>query len=593
MEPVGTRRVSRRQLVKTIGLLLGGASLGSLAACAPSTPPAPAPTSAPAATSAPAPTAAPAAPTAAAAPAKPAAAATTAPAPTAAAAPAPTAAPAAQGGPIRRGGTLTVAVTEDVSSIDPHKVTNLGDGIMGPLLGQPLVGGDPTDQMEPVLAEKVSTPDNGRTWVFNLRQGVKFHNGEELTADIVKLNFDYIMDEKSGSRAGPIFRARGVQPAAVDKYTFQLKLSSGFGSFLSQLTQNAWVTILAPESYKPDGSVEKPIGTGPFVFDSWKPGSELRFKRFDSYWQMGEDGKALPYVDELVLKIVPDATVRLSALRAREVDLMTHAPLDEAKTWIDGRPPAGIAFHKYFYNYSDYMTLTARQGPFKDVRLRQAVKYAVNRQELSEAVHSGLAELHNQPFKRSSRWYMDVPFSEPDPQKARDLMREAGVASGVDVTYIVWAPQYEKIAQVLQAQLSQVGFRLKLEKSDFAAWNKRRMELDTDMTQSPLGTLFHPDQPYQFLASDNPSIWIRGGLDDPERDKLITAGRDEVDYEKSKAIYRQLVGMIEEQAAPIYLMNPPIVHAFRENVKGYQPIDQGVMALAATNGIHKAWLAPQ
>jgi len=565
---------SRRRFLAGLAAAGVSTSLGVMAACAPSAPSTAAPTGTlptPAATAAPA----------------------VAAKPTAAAQPAPTQAPAqpAVAGGIRRGGMLTVAVTEDISSPDPAKVTSLGDGIMGPLLGQPLIGGDPKDEMTPVLAEKFETPDGGKTWIFHLRKGVTFHNGRELTADIVKWNFDRLMDEKNGARVGPIFKERGVTASVVDPSTFQVQITSGYGSFPSQLTQNAWVAILAPESIKADGTFDKPIGTGPFVFESWKPGSELRFSRFDKYWQMGDDGKTLPYVDGLTLKVVTDPTVRLSALRAQEVHMITHASLDDASDWIANKPPDGLAFHKYFYNYSDTFHMNARKPPFQDKRVRQAAMSAVDREELSASVYAGLAELHNQPFKHSSRWSMDVAVGKPDLNRAKDLMEQAGLSGGVDVTYLVWAPQYEKIAEVIQAQLSRAGFRVKLDKMDFGSWNKRRMALDFDITQNPQGTLFHPDQPYQFLASTNPAAWARAGLDDPARDTLIASGRNEVEYDKSKAIYTQLVQMIEDGAAPVYLMNPPIVHAFRESLRGYEPIDQGIMALAATNGLHKAWLA--
>jgi peptide/nickel transport system substrate-binding protein len=480
-----------------------------------------------------------------------------------------------------------------VASIDPAKATSLGDGMMGPLLGQPLIGGDPKDEMAPVLAEKFETPDGGKTWIFHVRKGVTFHNGRELTADVVKSNFDRMADEKSGARLAPIFKDRGVTTKVVDPYTFQVNITSGYGSFPSQLTQNAWGAILAPESWKPDGTIDKPIGTGPFVFESWKPGSELRFKAFDKYWQMGEDNRALPYVEGLVMKVVTDPTVRLSALRAKEVDVITHAPIDDASDWIANKPPDGIAFRKYFYNYSDTFHLNAQRPPFQDKRVRQAAMNAVDREELSASVYAGLAELHNQPFKQSSRWSMDVPIGKPDLARAKDLMNQAGLSGGLDVTYLVWSPQYDKIAEVIQAQLSRVGFRVKLEKMDFASWNKRRMTMDFDITQSPLGTLFHPDQPYQFLASTNAAVWSRAGFDDPARDELIAAGRNEVDYDKARAIYTNLVKLIEDGAAPVYLMNAPIVHAYRDALKGYEPIDQGVMALAATNGVHKACGRPR
>lgn len=493
-------------------------------------------------------------------------------------------------GPIRRGGVLTIAVSDDVTSIDPARAANLGDGMMGPLLGQPLVGGGPRDEMIPVLAESWERTFAGRRWVMNLRRGVRFHNGRELTADVVKWNFDRILDPKSGALLGPIFRDMGLRSTVVDKYTIQFDLANGFGTFLSHLTNNARGAILAPESARADGTIEKPIGTGPFTFESWRPGAELRFRRFDRYWQKGDDGKPLPYIEALVLKVVANETVRLAALRAGEVDMMTHPPLDEAKLWIASGPPAGINFHKYFYNYSDYVGLNARRQLFSDQRVRMAVKLTLDREAINQVIFGGLAEVQNQPFKRSSFWYLDVPYPQPDVTRARNLMREAGLGSGADVTFNQWSPVYDKYAEIIQAQLAQIGLRVRLVKRDFASFFRAGPTYEADMQVMSIGTIFHPDRPYTYIEADHPFHWLTGGLDSSETETLLARGRNEADLERAKAIYRTIVQRVEENATPIYLTNPPLVPAFRDYVKGYAPIDQGVMALAATVGVHKTWL---
>jgi peptide/nickel transport system substrate-binding protein len=497
----------------------------------------------------------------------------------------------AQDNDVQRGGVLRVAIPEDTDAIDPARGGNLGYGIVGPLTGQPLVGGNPSDEIVPVLAESYSSPDEGRTWVFNLRRGVKFHNGLDLTAEVVKWNYDRLLDEASEARVGPILRAYGAQPSIVDEYTFQVELDSGFGSFPSQLAQNSWTCILAPESFNDDGTINMPISTGPFMLESYTPGSELRFQRFDGYWQTGDDDEPLPYLDGLVVSIIPEPSVRLSALRAGDVDLITHTPLEDVRAWTEGSAPEGLAFHQYYYNYSDVFSLNSRRAPFDDERARQAVQYALNRQELNELVYAGLAQVHNQPFKTNSIWYLDVPTPEQDLERARSLMEEAGLSGGVDVTYIVWSPQYDTIAEVIQAQLSQIGIRVTLDKGDFASWTQKGQAYEFDILQHPLGTLFHPDQPYQRLASTHDRHWQTGGLDDPEYDRLLEEGRDIVDLAATQELYTGLVELFQTRANLHYLMNAPLVHSYRAGLTGYEPIDQGILSLAATNGLHMAWLA--
>ena len=492
---------------------------------------------------------------------------------------------------VQRGGVLTVAIPEDTDTIDPAKGGNLGYGIVGPLLGQPLVGGNPEDEIVPVLAESYSSPDEGRTWVFNLRQGVKFHNGLELTAEVVKWNYDRFLAEESEARVGPIFRSMGLRPSVVDEYTFQIELESGFGSLPSQLTQNSWTCILAPESFNEDGTIDKPISTGPFMLESYTPGSELRFQRFDDYWQVGEDGETLPYLDSLVINIVPEESVRLSALRAGDVDLITHTPLEDVRSWNDSAPPDGIDFRQYFYNYSDVFSLNSRRAPFENPLARQAVQQAIDRQQLNELVYAGLAQVHNQPFKDNSIWYLDVPIPEPDLERARALMEEAGLGDGVEAVYNVWSPQYDTIAEVIQAQLSQIGIRVILDRGDFAAWVEKGQAFEYDLIQHPFGTLFHPDQAYQRLESDSDRQWQSGGLQDPEMDELLREGRNTFELEGAQAIYTQVVERYHTNANINFLMNGPLVHSYVEALNNYVPIDQGVMALAATNGLHMAWLA--
>jgi peptide/nickel transport system substrate-binding protein len=496
----------------------------------------------------------------------------------------------AQGNAVQRGGVLTVAIPEDTDSIDPAKGGNLGFGIIGPLMGQPLVGGNPADEIVPVLAESYSSPDEGRTWVFNLRQGVKFHNGLDLTAEVVKWNYDRFLSEDSEARVGPMLRAMGANPSVVDEYTFQVELESGFGSFPSQLAQNSWTCILAPESFNEDGTINTPISTGPFMLESYTPGSELRFQRFDDYWQIGEDSEPLPYLDGLVINIVPEASVRLSALRAGDVNLITHTPLEDVREWADGGAPEGLDFRQYFYNYSDVFSLNALRAPFEDERARQAVQFTIDRQELNELVYAGLAQIHNQPFKTDSIWYLDVPTPEPDLDRARALMEEAGLEGGVDVTYIVWSPQYDSIAEVIQAQLSQIGIRVALDKGDFASWAEKGRAYEYDMLQHPFGTLFHPDQSYQRLGSTSDRRWQAGGLEDPEYDRLLQEGRNTFEFTEAQEIYTELVELFQTRAHLNFLMNAPLVHSYTSGLTDYEPIDQGIMALAATNGVHLAWL---
>jgi len=523
-------------------------------------------------------------------PAPAAATATTAPvAPTATKAPAaPTAVPPTAA--VKRGGTITVAINEDISSPDPNRYTQGGDGQIMPLIAECLVGGDAKDQVQPVLAEKWSTADGGKTWIFTLRQGVKFHNGREMTSDDVKYSFDRVVDEKAALPLGGTLRNMGLRTTAVDKYTVKFELTKGFGSFLASQLSNVRTVVIAKECVKADGTVDKPIGTGPWVYDSWQKGTEIRLKRFDSYWQKGADGKSLPYLDAVVAKVVPDDTVRLSALRAKDVDLTPYVPFDDFKLWASGKPVAGVNFKKLVVNSSYYFGLNPRRAPFQDPLVRQAVKYAVDRNEINEAVFGGLGEVHNQPFRLSSFWYQqDVPYPQPDLNKAKDLMKQAGLASGVDAVYSCWNT-HQKYGEVIQAQLARIGIRVKLEVAEYAAWWARGPKFDWDITMAPIGAIWHPERGFCTTESTYNAFWLSGGNIDPEIDGYMLEGRNEVDMVKAKAIYKKLVQKVEANGTPIYMVNPAVAQAFRDYVKGYDPIDGSMASLPQQNGLAFTWL---
>lgn len=504
----------------------------------------------------------------------------------------PTAALQAAEAPPKRGGTLTVGIHEDLFSVDPFRVTTLGDTLFSGLVSQPLVAGNAKDEFDPVLAESFRTEDGGKTWTFRLRRGVTFHNGRELTANEVKWSLDRVLDSKSGAWLNSVFRAIDLKTSIVDRYTVKAELSNGFGAFLGHLATLTRAAIIHPDSAGPDGSIVKPIGTGPFQFVEWKPGAEIRVRRHEQYWQRGDDRRPLPYLDAVTLRIVPDATTRLNALMANEVDYITQPPLSEVKKWVDGRPPTGIAFRKWFHNWSDYFSLNTRRAPFSDLRVREAVRYAIDREELNEAVYFGLGEVHNQPFKKSSHWYVDVPMVRPDLGRARQLMREAGLASGVDVTFVVYMPSMAKHGEIFQAQLARIGIRARLDRVDIGPFVRRIPSYDWDVATLLIGTILHPDRPYGYLASNHGLHANVGGYDSSALDALVVQARNEVNIAKARALYKSILEIfVEDQGTPLYCMNVPLVHAFREYVRGFDAYGYDLVSLNAAVGLHKTWVS--
>jgi peptide/nickel transport system substrate-binding protein len=515
-----------------------------------------------------------------------------------AASPAASSAPAASatgaGGTPKRGGTITAATDQDLGTTDPHKTSTGADPyIWAGMVTEGLVGANANDDLVPVLAESFKSENGGKTWVFTLRKGIKFHNGREMTAEDVKWTFDRIADPKSGALLSSTFRQMGLQTTVVDKYTVKVDITAGVGPFLSVLATTSRAAILARESLAADGTIAKPIATGPFEFVNWTPGSAIDVKGAANYWRTGTDGKPLPYLDTVTAKIVPDATTRVNALTAGQVDLITAPPEVNAKNWLANKPPAGVALVRLPTDAVYYFSLNTRRAPFNNLKARLAVASILDRDAINDAVYFGAGTTVDQPFKRTSRWYVKDSLPKPDLAKAKQLMQEAGLGGGVDITLLTWIPTHEKSAEVLQSQLAQIGIRAKLDKRQAADFLKQAAAYEFDVATLQIGSIYHPDRPYGYLASDHPSHAYVGGYDDPAINALLAKARDEADATKAAALYKEVYETyVKGVGTPLYTLQPPLFEADRDYVKDYSAVLAGTwVASDGSVGLQKAWLA--
>jgi ABC-type transport system substrate-binding protein len=237
------------------------------------------------------------------------------------------------------------------------------------------------------------------------------------------------------------------------------------------------------------------------------------------------------------------------------------------------------------------LSLNARRKPFNDPRVRQAVAARIDRGGINDAVYFGLGQVHNQPFKTSSFWYEPIPIAQPDPARAKALLAQAGYARGLDVTLTVWSPVNDARAEVYQAQLADIGMRVKLDKHDPGSFFAVLPTYQWDMATLEIGTLFHPDRPYGYFSKDNAGHPNVGGYDDPRFEALLAQGRDELDTGKAKAIYKTLILDVMGVGTPQYHVNLPLLSASHDYVQGFDAYGRDLVAINAQMGLHKTWLA--
>jgi peptide/nickel transport system substrate-binding protein len=463
------------------------------------------------------------------------------------------------------GGTFVGSVYITITSVDPHRAVEFSDGTVLPLVYEGLVAMGPDGEWKGVLAESWDVSDDGLTWTFHMREGVKFHNGREMTADDVVFSFERIMNEETGASMHDKFKGKIESTQALDPYTVEMKLTSGAGTLLSELGLGSRAAIIANECVTNDNTIVHPIGTGPFEFMWWKPGEEFRVARFDDYW--GEVAK----IDEAVFIYIPDNTVRFTALQTGEIDWMRALPYDQVLEF-QADPPEDMELRLLFEARTVRLNMNSTRPPFDDLRVRQAVAEVIDKDDYAEAIWFGVGKPHNQPFVQGS--FMELPvedtFRSGNLEAAKALMEEAGYPDGFEVNIISHAP-YKDDWEYLQTVLGQLGLQLNVEILDSAQWTRRALELDYDMVLASQSGIYHWDRTYGYFEATSSANWLVGGYDHEDVPELLLAGRSEADQNKAKEIYTEILEIIQADVACVFLGGEPDRQVWRTWVKGFDP----------------------
>lgn len=367
-----------------------------------------------------------------------------------------------------RGGTLVAAKTSAWSNLNPTKTNARADDryVIGQIY-EPLIDIDENGNFVPQLATAWTVDDE--KIVLTLRDDVVFHDGTKFNAEAVK----YVLDWYLSDECGHVYRSEIAEIASidvVDEYTVQLNLSQPSAAIIGALSNVAGYMIspAAIEKYGEDLSMNT-AGTGPFMVKEVVTGDHITLVRNENYYEMGEDGKALPYLDEVVVKIVGDDSVKTTNLLTGDVDMVDWNNSSTSTLRLQGE--AGIETKQTAATDMYVMVINAGDKQLSDVRVRQAVAYAINREEAVLAMTDGLGTV-NAFLNTPNQWfYNDYTPYEYNVEKAKALLAEAGYPDGITITlrYISREPD-NTLAQVLQAQVKAAGIDLKIEAMERLAW---------------------------------------------------------------------------------------------------------------------------
>jgi peptide/nickel transport system substrate-binding protein len=471
-----------------------------------------------------------------------------------------------------RGGTIRIGMDADNTTMDPHRSTAAVDRQVYNNVYGKLVDLDTKFGIVPQLAQSWEIKNGGLTYVFKLRHGVKFHDGTDFNADVVKWNFDRMRDPELGSpRRSEIAPVKDVK--VVDPHTVEITLSAPFSPFLTVLTDRAGMMVskAAVEKFK-DDFARNPVGTGPFRFGEWVKDDHLTLKRFDGYWEQGR-----PYLDEVVYKPIPDSSVRFTAMRTGQIDVMHQI---HPKDVSPAKSERGLKVSEIPSLWWQGMHLNNQVAPFTNKALRQAIWYAVDRSVIQRIVYYGQGAPAWGPFP-PSQWAQDREFADwkRDVAKAKAKLAEGGQPNGFAFTIKGWnQPTQVQELQVIQAQLKDIGIDMKVELLEFG---KLLADLNShNFVAVRLGWSGRPDpdgNAHSFLHS-------KGGLNrvrysNPKMDDLLDRARSESDLGKRKALYNEVTRLAAEEAPYVWLHHDAEVKVWAEAVRGFEHIGDGMLRM--------------
>jgi peptide/nickel transport system substrate-binding protein len=416
-------------------------------------------------------------------------------------------------------------------------------------------------ELTPLLAESWEQSDDGLTWTFHLREGVLFSNGEEMTSEHVVFSMNRILDPDTGSGRVASVGGEDAVWEALDTYTVSVTTPEPNAILPISLSGRSQA-IVHPDSVDEDGKIVVPIGTGPFTIEDLEGTISLTLAKNENYWQEG-----LPYLDAVEITVIQEDAAREAALLGGEVDFVRRIASQSVAALQENDDVVILVSPALAYQY---MGVNVTREPLDDVRVRQAIAYAIDRQQICDAGAFGICSPIQGPIDTGSPWYFDYAPYDRDLDKARELLAEAGLADGFEMELMPTSTYQDTVrhAQVVQANLAEIGIQTTINAPEWAEWLELEGSFQYDTYLCGWNGLVDADQ-YYYLQHRTGEVFNFTGYSTPEFDALVDAGRATADFDERYAIYEQANKILVDDAPYIYFYNPSFTRGLSPNVKGY------------------------
>jgi peptide/nickel transport system substrate-binding protein len=496
---------------------------------------------------------------------------------------------------VPKGGKLVFGLAWEPAATDPH-VTGSDEGrIVDRLVFDTLVWKTPDGTFTPGLATSWEISDDGLSYTFHLRDDVTFQDGTPFNAEAVKYNFDRIVDPATKSEMASSLITPYESSEVVDEYTVMIHLKEAFAPFMTYLALPylGMVSPTAAEKWGEDFD-DHLVGTGPFIFKEWVRGDHWTLVQNPDYnWApegLGHQGPA--YLDEITIKFIPESTVRLGTVQTGETDAIYDVPTEDFQKLAND--PAYTTYEGFLRGTPVSIAMNVTRPPLDDLKVRQALEYAIDRQAIVDTLFLGVYPAAYGPLSPGTLgyWAGAEDMYGHDPAKAESLLDEAGwvdtdgdgIRDKDGQPLELWWPtfQYQRmdqLAQMVQAQLKEVGISLKVEALTFPAiydaWNK----CEHNLVHFGFGLPDPDDLATVFLSSNVGAGWACTCVKNDQLDELLKQGRATTDEDERSAIYTEAQQLIMDQAWEIPIRLWTYTVAARANVKGLAMDFDGLVPL--------------
>lgn len=448
--------------------------------------------------------------------------------------------------------SVTIVLDADIATLDPMTSASTQDLRVFNNIYDTLLTRDKDGNFVPALAERWDISDDGLIYTFYLRKGVKFHNGEELKASDVVYTFNSA--RKSPYLEGQILALKEAK--AVDDYTVQFVLSYAYSPFLLSIHDTIFILNEKAVADAGDSYGENPVGTGPYRFVKHDVGEKVVLERFDDCYS----GKAP--IKNVVYKVITDANTSLIALETGEVDFVYEIPMISIQSVKENKD---LRTYEYDSIQLSYVLMNTEKEPFNNKLLRQALNYAIDKNTIIQVAEEGMAHEAKGVLSKDIFGYSeDVRGYAYNPEKAKELLVQAGYPNGLELTFKTMDGTYKKAAELIQEDLRDIGITVNIELEEKNAYIQDlvggnyeigNISVSVGKDADFYSLLFRTGEQANFSRYSNAEV-----------DKMFEAARKEGEEAKRLELYKDIVEMLNDEGVIVPLYYPVNISASKASL---------------------------